>query len=322
MADVRTPIAAVRIPPSAVAWAAGAAVAGCVLAMLLRATLGLYVTEGIALVTALAAAGLATFAVTTPRDIDVRRWVQRPAIALAVTAVAAVLLTVPFDIMVVAGNGLRGLGNGLARSAVLNGGETETAVMRCVGLVLLIAGFRRPSSDGQWVAFAGALLVIGSFALIGHARTESPQLAVTATVLAHIGAASTWFGGLLGLGISLHRTRDDVTANSRLLTRFARMMDGVLALVIAAGVGLTILYLPNIDALVHTGYGQVLLIKLAALAAVLIVSAANHVRLVDMARRGNATAVRVIRMNIAVEQIGLLAILAITAVLMRQDPRG
>lgn len=322
MADVRTPTVGVRIPPPVVAWAAGAAVAGCVLAMLLHATLGLYVAEAVALITALATAGLATFAVTAPSDIDVRRWVRRPAIALAVTARAAALLAVPFDIMVVAGNGLRGLGNGLARSAVLHKGETETAVMRGVGLVLVITGFRWSSNGGRWLALAGALVVIGSFALIGHARTESPQVAVTVTDLAHVGAASTWFGGLLGLGVALHRARDDVIASSRLLTRFARMMDGVLSLVLAAGVGLTILYLPNIGALVHTVYGQVLLIKLALLTAVLAVSAANHVRLVDMAKRGNATAVRVIRMNVAVEQIGLFAILAITAVLMRQDPRG
>jgi copper transport protein len=99
-------------------------------------------------------------------------------------------------------------------------------------------------------------------------------------------------------------------------------MEGVLALVLAAGVGLAILYLPNIGAFVHTAYGQVLLVKLAVLSAVLLVSAANHLRLVSMARCGNAAALRVLRTNIAVEQIGLLAIFAITAVLMRQDPRA
>ena len=322
MTDVRLSSSGVRIPPSAVAWAAGVAVAGCVLAMLLRPTFGLYLVEGVGLVTALAAAGLAMYVVMAPRDVPVRRWLRGPAIALAVTAFAAVLVAVPFDIMVVAGNGLGGLGNGLARSVVLRSGETETAVLRGIGLVLVVAGFRWQSPRTQWVAFSGALLVIGSFALVGHARTESPQVAVTAAVLAHVGAASAWFGGLLGLGISLRRTRADIGASGRLIARFARMMEGVVALVLAGGVGLSILYLPNVGAFVHTAYGQVLLVKLAVLSAVLLVSSANHVRLVSMARRGNATAVRVLRTNIAVEQIGLLAILAITAVLMRQDPRA
>jgi copper transport protein len=320
--DVRLSPSGVRVPPSAAPWAVGVAVTGRVLAMLLRPTFGLYVAEGAGLVTALAAAGLSMYVVIAPREVSVQRWLRGPAIALAVTAFAVVLAAVPFDVMVVAGNGLRGLGNGLARSVVLRSGETETAVMRGLGLVLVVAGFRWHSTRAQWVAFAGALLVIGSLALVGHARTESPQVAVTAAVLAHVGAASAWFGGLLGLGISLHRTHGDVETSGRLIARFARTMEGVLALVLAAGVGLAILYLPNIGAFVHTAYGQVLLVKLAVLSAVLLVSAANHLRLVSMARCGNAAALRVLRTNIAVEQIGLLAIFAITAVLMRQDPRA
>ena len=322
MSELRLPVDVGRVPPSVIPYAVGVVVAGCVLAMLLHPTLGLYVVEGIALVTALAAAGLAIFAVLAPRDIAVRRWLRRPVIALALTAFAAVLLTLPFDVMVLADNGLRGLGNALARSVVLRSGEYGTVVTRGVGLVLVVAGFRWHIKGVRWIAFAGALLVVGSFALIGHARTEGPPAAAIATVLAHVGAASTWFGGLLGLQIALHHSRSDVVTSGRLLARFAHVMEAVLALVVAAGVGLAILYLPTIGALVHTTYGQVLLIKLAVLSAILILSAANHLRLVDMARRGNVSAVRVLRTNIAAEQIGLFAVLAITAVLMRQDPRG
>ena len=322
MADVGNPAVGVRIPPSAAAWSAGVAVAGVALAMLLHPTFGLYLNEGVALIAALGAAGLTTYSMTTPSDIDVRRGVRRPVLALAVTAYVTVLLAVPFDVMVVAGNGLRGLGDGLSRSVVLHSGEFETAVMRSVGLVLLVVSFRWNTRKTNWLGVAGVLFIIGSFALIGHARTGSPHAAATAAVLVHVGAASTWFGGLLGLGISLRHARADVTVCGRLLARFARTMEAVLALVLTAGVGLTILYLPDVDALVHTAYGQVLLIKLGVLSAVLIISASNHTRLVDMARRGNERAVRVLQTNIAMEQIGLLAILAITAVLMRQDPRG
>lgn len=322
MAEVGNPPVGVRIPPSALAWLAGIAVAGLVLAMLLRPTFGLYVIEGVALITALGAAGLATYSMTTPQDIDVRHWVRRSVLALAATGYTAVLLTLPFDVMVIDDNGIRGLSDTLSRSVVFHSGEFETAVVRSVGLALVMASFRRNSKKTARLGLAGALLVISSFALVGHARTGTPQAAVTATVLAHAGAASMWFGGLLGLGIALHHVRGDVTASGRLLARFARMMEVVLAVVLAAGVGLAILYLPNPDALVHTAYGQVVLVKLGVLTAVLIVSAANHLRLVDMARRGNERAVRVLRTNIAVEQVGLLAILAITAVLMRQDPRG
>src|ERR1700758_1681120 len=89
---------------------AGLAAAGATLAMLLRPTFGLYALGGVGLVASLAAAGMAVFVVMTPRDVAVREWLRAPATALAMVAFAAALLSVPFDIMTIAGDGLRGLG--------------------------------------------------------------------------------------------------------------------------------------------------------------------------------------------------------------------
>jgi putative copper export protein len=94
----------------------------------------------------------------------------------------------------------------------------------------------------------------------------------------------------------------------------------MVTMVLAGGTGLAVLILPTAGALVHTAYGGVLLVKLAVVGGVLMLSVANHHRLVPAISRGDRAAVRVLTMNVAVEQIGLLAVILITDILMRQNP--
>ena len=300
---------------------AGLLVFGALLAALLRPELGRYATEAVALVCALGTAGTALFAVIAQPAGDVVPALRVLSTRLAVAAFAAVLLTLPFAVMDVSGDGLRGLGNGLARAAALRGGDYETVVARGAGLVLVVGAMRsrRPSRP---VLVVGALLVTGSFLLMGHVRTHGPQAAVLTTTFAHVSAAAAWFGGLLALGVTLRRHRSDAVRSGQLLAAFARVMTGVLALLLAAGVGLAILYLPSPAALIRTAYGEVLLVKLAVVTTTLVLSSANHLKLVPAARTGNMHAVRVLRINIAAEQALLVTVLVITEVLMRQNPVG
>jgi len=307
--------------PTTAALATGFVVTASVMTCLLRPEIGRYVTEAVALVCALGAAGIALYLALllheTSPNLSLRRWTAR----LAVAAFAAALLTVPFAVMDVSGDGLRGLGDGLARKVVLDGGDYQSVVARAAGLILLVIALRlRRASRAALVV--SAVLIIGSFLLMGHVRTHGPRAAVLAATFAHVGAAAAWFGGLLGLGAGLRRARADTAASGQLLARFARTMSVVLALLLAAGVGLAILYLPSPSALVETAYGEVLLLKLAVLAAALVLSSANHRRLVPDAELGNATAVRVLRVNIVAEQVLLIAILLMTEILMRQNPGG
>ena len=63
-------------------------------------------------------------------------------------------------------------------------------------------------------------------------------------------------------------------------------------------------------------------VKLAVVGSTLILSAANHVRLVPMAANGRAGALPALRLNIALEQIALLSVIIITEILVRQNPGG
>ena len=321
MSELRARPLTVRVGPTAAGVIAGTAVAGVLMACLMRPEIGRYLTEAVALVCALGAAGIALYAIRVPDQRDFVAAIRVPTTRLAIVAFAAALLTLPFAVMDVSGDGLRGLGDGLARAAALRGGDYESVVTRAAGLILLVGALRlRRSSRIALATSAG--LIVGSFLLMGHVRTHGPKAAVLVTMFAHVAAASMWFGGLLGLAVALRRARGDGQRSAQLLAAFARLMSVVLVLLLAAGIGLAILYLPSPSALVRTAYGDVLLVKLAVVATTLVLSAANHRRLVPSAQDGNALAVRVLRINIAAEQVLLATVLVVTEILMRQNPGG
>lgn len=279
---------------------------------------GLYVTQAVALVSAMLVAGLAMYAVHP--GAGAAPVFARTTVVLAVVAFAAALVTLPFAIMTVAGDGVHGLADGLARADVLRSGDYESVLARATGLVAVVAALRAGTDRGRALLVGGGLLVAGSFALTGHLRSHGPAWAMLPAALAHVIAAAAWIGGLTGLAITLPRFRHDALATGRLLLAFARMMTVVLALLVAAGIGLAVVCLPTPGALVHTAYGQVLLLKVGLVAALLIVSSANHLRLVPLSARGDGSALRALRTNIAVEQLALVAVLVITAILGRQNP--
>lgn len=321
MSELRVDPSAWSVPPGLVALAAGLGIAALTAGCLLHPAIGLHATEAVGLVTALLAAGATAFLLVArlPTQGPTGRWVA----LAALVGIAAALLSVLFDTMVTGGDGLRGLGDPLARTAVLHSHDLQSVLLRCGGLAVLAVGCRRGRTRlGAWAAGGGALVVTASFVLSGHARSEGPAAFVLACAFAHVLAVTVWFGGLAGLALALHGAKGSDPGAGRLMAGFARLMTGVIALLLAAGTGLAVLYLPGPGALVHSAYGQVLLVKVALVLAVLVVSAANHVRLVPAARDGDRRALHVLRMNIAVEQIGLVAVLLVTEILMRQDPAG
>jgi copper transport protein len=308
-------------PATLVAALAGAAVALVATTALLATDVGLYAVDGAALGSGLASAGLALFFVL-PGAAEVRPVLRRVLQVLVTTAFAATALTVPFEIMAVDARGLTGLGDAVARDLVLRSDDFEAVLVRCVGLAAVALGVRvvgrRPLT--LLPAICGAVIVAGSFVFTGHARTNGPGAVVVACALAHVLAAAAWFGGLVGLTLALRRVSGPRAGE--LLATFASLMTGIVTMLFAGGLGLAFLYLPSPDALLTTAYGQVLLVKLAVIGGLAVLAAANHRRLVPLAAKGGARELRVLRMNVTVEQIGLLAVVFITEVLMRQNPGG
>src|SRR3954454_12421926 len=123
MAEVHARSLALRDSPTTAGVVVGVLVAGATMAALLRPSAGRYASEAVALVCALSVAGLAVFTATSSVDLDVAPFLRRPTSLIALVAFAAALIAVPFAIMTISGDGLRGLGDGLARSAALRSGD-------------------------------------------------------------------------------------------------------------------------------------------------------------------------------------------------------
>ena len=323
MAELPLGAPALRVPPRALRNAAVSLAAAVFAVALALPSFGLYAVHGAALVCSVVAAGLAFFTAVLGDPTDGQVWWGTAVRRLTILGFATTLLTVAFTVMVVAGDGVRGLGDGLSRGAVLRGPTYEAALARCVGLCLVAAAFTVPrlaTSSRRAVMIAGGLLVSGSFLLAGHARSHGPAILVLSCLLAHVVGASGWAGGLVGLGVTLHRRSIDEQRRARILVTFAGLMTGVIVMLLAGGIGLGVLYLSSWHALVSTAYGQVLIVKVGLVMAMLVISSSNHYRLVRPAAAGDVSALAALRMNVALEQIGLVTVLLVTEVLLRQNP--
>lgn len=325
MAELPVEAPALRVPPTALRTVALSLAALLLAVSLAEPGFGLYAVHGLALVCAVACAGLAFFTAVLGDPTDGQAWWGSVVRQLTIVGFAATLLVVAFSILVVADDGLRGLGNGLARDAVLRGPAYQAALARCAGLCVIAAAFtstRLTSRSRRALMVGGGLLASGSFLLAGHARSHGPAAVVMVCLLAHVVGASGWAGGLVGVTVTLRRRPLDPARTARVLVAFAGLMTGVIVMLLAGGFGLAVLYLSSWHALVSSAYGQVLVIKIGLVAGMLVVSASNHYRHVRSAAAGDVSALAALRMNIAVEQIGLVTVLLITEVLLRQNPVG
>jgi copper transport protein len=149
--------------------------------------------------------------------------------------------------------------------------------------VAAASGRPRPLSAGRRMAAApvavvGALSILASFALVGHAATAEPRVVALGAVVGHVSAAAVWGGGLLGLVITLWaRQAAGRPARAGLISaRFSVAAAVGVGFAAAAGVALAAIRLDAVSALWTTAYGRALLAKVAVVAVVGLMGAYNH----------------------------------------------
>ncbi len=182
--------------------------------------------------------------------------------------------------------------------------------VRCAGLALLLAGL---ACGALPVATAGGLLALWSITGVGHvADTATPWLRVL--LLLHLAAAAFWIGILL----PLRRMLDDPGTHALaagLGTRFGTIAQVAIPALVLAGAVMAWRLLGHPAALVTTGYGVTLLVKLGAVAGLLAAGAVNRFRLVPALRAGDPTAEHRLRRSLAAEMVLFGVVLMATAML-------
>jgi putative copper resistance protein D len=131
---------------------------------------------------------------------------------------------------------------------------------------------RRPAARADWIGAAAiALLVLANSAWLAHAvsRLEGRGPLMLATVF-HQAGAVIWMGGLMHLARSW---RAPLPPDA--LARFSLLGMAGVALVVGPGLGLGWGYVGSLPALVGTGYGVMVLTKVALMTAVLLLGGLN-----------------------------------------------
>ena len=131
------------------------------------------------------------------------------------------------------------------------------------------------------LALIAAVSLVASIALTGHAASTPDKLGYLhlASDALHLTAASAWVGGLLPLSLLLgaaRRRKDWASFELDAVQRFSNLGIASVATLILSGFVNAWILVGSFRGLVVTGYGQLLMLKLAAFAAMLALGAFNR----------------------------------------------
>ncbi|MGH8884445.1 MAG: copper resistance protein CopC [Egibacteraceae bacterium] len=266
----------------------------------------------------------------SPPTAHDRRAAERGVLARIVTVAAlvaavATVASLAWQAVLTSGLGAAGLGNGRVLVDVLRSGFGASALVRLSGLVAVMLGVARLSARaGVAAAGVGAVSTIGSFVLTGHTVATSPRVLVSIANLAHAAAGAVWFGGLVLLLVTLRRRKADGDAigAGELVASFSRMATIAVVAVVVAGLGLAWSQVRAARALTSTAYGWALIAKVALVGMIIALGAYNHRRLVPAiaAPPVREAAWGTLRRTVRAEAAGVVAVLAVTAVLVNLVP--
>jgi copper transport protein len=204
--------------------------------------------------------------------------------------------------------------SGTDLAAVVDSGYGLRWAIRAIGFVLLAVALS-PRVDGRralsrsLIALGAGAACVGS-ALLGHSATGG--LTRTVADALHLAAAATWAGVLLVASLVWLTGRRHVAAVLRTFRGPALVSVGVL---VVTGVYLASGVVGSVDAALLTAYGRVLLLKLAAVVAIMVFGLVNTRRL-HAARRG----ARSVRGTVLAETGLAVLALALAAVLTSGQP--
>lgn len=278
------------------------------------------------LVGALLAVGGACFLVLVDdrHRQDLSRWVLWGGVA----ATVGTLAEIPALAAQAAGLGYRSITEPGVASQVLGDGAGLSIVLliASMGTAWLVTRLNGPAVRRGLLA----VTMVGftaSFLLTGHARTTTPRLLVVPANALHVVAAAVWTGGVAFLTMTLRRRRaedDGASGAATVVARFSVVATVAIVGVLIAGGALAYAEVRALRAL-DTAYGWILVAKVAVVGLVAVGGAYNHYRLVPSITRtadehGDTRAWGHLHRTLRLEVLGMLVILALTAVLVATQP--
>ena len=241
------------------------------------------------------------------RSLSLLRW---SALAFA----AAELASVAVQCAVLAGTVDIGLGDALGADFAIAG-----LVLAAAGIAVAWAT-RAPATKGVAVALGclAALVLLAQTATSHAAARLDDRLPLAIAEILHMAGAAIWIGGIPYFALALAQDGSG-KAWRRIGARFSRMSMGAVAILVAGGLYMAVIYIGSLDAIYGTAYGVMVATKAALLLGLLFLGGMNFLA-VERLRRDPAAPVMRLRRFAEVE-IGLgLTVLFAAASLTSQPP--
>jgi copper transport protein len=168
-----------------------------------------------------------------------------------------------------------------------------------------------------WAALVVAGLFASGLSLSGHSAVDrdASWLSVLADWV-HLAAGTIWLGGLVTLAVCLWPVAPELRRAA--FVGFSRLAAVLVAMLVSAGVYLSVLRVPDLADLWSESYGRVLLVKLGLVSLALSWGAAHHFLVRPRVEAGRPPGR--LRGSLAAESAVGVAILLVAAVLVDSRP--
>jgi putative copper resistance protein D len=229
-----------------------------------------------------------------------------------VAGLVAALALIPLQAAFLGGGTLSAAGDGTLLSLVFGTALGASVKLRVIGLCLVLLA-ALPFAWARLVGAFGAMLVALSFSLVGHTLAE-PRAVLSVLIAIHMLGVAFWIGSLG----PLHRIVEQVSTRqaAEVAARFGKIaIWAVAALVICGGVMLVLLTGARAGIL-GTLYGQVFMVKLAWVLALIALAAKNRLIITPDLKAGKPDApdalLKSIRFEMAIVAVILIASASVT----------
>jgi copper transport protein len=167
-----------------------------------------------------------------------------------------------------------------------------------------------------WPALVLSLALASGLSLSGHSAVDPPASKWSELAdWVHLSAASLWAGGVVMLLVAFLTAPE---LRRQAFVQFARLAPALIALLLAAGIYLSVLRLPALHDLWTSGYGHVLIVKLSLVALALGWGGFHH--FVVEPRLARPAVQSRVRGSLAGEMTVGLAVLLVAAFLVNSKP--
>lgn len=189
-----------------------------------------------------------------------------------------------------------------------------------------------PATAGRLAMAAGALYLVMTPALAGHASIESPRGVFFPSDVIHVAAGSIWVGGVCFLLLALPAATRSLAPERRgavlhgALSRFSPLALSAVAAIALTGVVQAFIDVRSLNALFDTTYGLLVLAKTACLLALIGLGWTQRSRVLPALQRVAAAATapgdagRLARRALRGELAVMVAVLGLTAALISYAP--